>query len=1180
MSNIRVTHSASTDNARAESAVVINPNNPQQMVSASKMFEGLHQYHFTLATAFSPDGGLTWNESDPLKLPADATVMTDPALAWDDENNVFLLGLACKNPPKCDNVGMTVYKSTNGGQTWGDPKIIHISAGDDKQWLAGDTNPNSPHHGNLYAAWDDTGGMRFARSLDHGDTWESIIGGTIDNTTINPFSFSPEVNVAADGTVYIVFLVAAVVMLVSTDGGDSFHAMPTVSDFTELSTSNLPSAGGWAVFPGGNFRVITAPTACVVGQTVAVAWDDMREGVSRIYYALSTDGGSTWPISGQPLLAGPIPADVQHFFPQIIADPSGIIFCSYYEFGPKPQKHLIDLFVARSLDGGSTFLPLKITDQPWDPTINAPWSHHASPNFDVIDASVVFIGDYFGIDASYEGVYPVWTDTRDGGFELYTDIVPIPRCAFLIERSSLGQDEIDARRNLPGGPVVPDAFHVVVDGLTAAELGVMNSSTKLNVPSPINGMLINCTGNKSATGDYGSEIQRFTFNYDLSFPTDDAFNFPNPTFPITLNVTTQGLSASGEIELIKQPNPFILHGDPPWLSVDLRVFSITEEDKKFGYKCPDAPSAPGYIQKVIADLTNGNGVAGGDTFEGLSPNQDPNLFVYSTHKKKKVFNFAIARVHYIGTIGADRVRVFFRLFPALTTSTGFDLTHNYRRRDADASHQDPIPLAGIHGSEYTTIPFFAHGRIDSTINKMDDQTDFPFNVQHIDAGPQGKEVFYFFGCWLDINQPYEADGVTPNNVLPVNVDVNKDGPFQDPANPPLPIQQAIIRNPHQCLIAEIAFDAVSINGGQDPSNCDKLAQRNLAWGDLANPGVDGSRRALNTFEVRPTPQTLPLHETPDELMIEWGNLPAGSTAQIYLPAVDVDEVLNKASRMYTTHGLTRADGHTIQCAAAEITYIPIPRGTDLNFAGLLSVDFPVGVKRGQLFNVIVKQVTSAFGTTTTPPPTTPLHAATVVKKYPIKWRRVLGAFQVNIPVQTKSLLLPGEERLLSVMKWIGEAIPPDNRWYPVFRRYLSQLGDRVAGFGGNPDKILPSPDGMARLPECDHRLKWLVPLIVAPMMVLIALAPLFWSAPLAAFAIMLVLASALYWNWRCKISACDLLSVLIVGFSVAYLFIGLLFLIGFRRFGLVFWLALLAVLNGVLILIAAVKRCCHCCEED
>src|SRR5205814_6136325 len=103
---------------------------------------------------------------------------------------------------------------------------------------------------------------------------------------------------------------------------------------------NLPSAGGWPVFPGGNFRVVTTPTACVVGQTLVVAWDDMREDVSRIYYAVSPDGGQTWPISEQPLLTG-ISPDFQHFFPQIIADPSGIIFCAYYEFGPKQGKNLI-----------------------------------------------------------------------------------------------------------------------------------------------------------------------------------------------------------------------------------------------------------------------------------------------------------------------------------------------------------------------------------------------------------------------------------------------------------------------------------------------------------------------------------------------------------------------------------------------------------------------------------------------------------------------------------------------------------------------------------------------------------------------------------------------------------------------------------------------------------------------
>jgi hypothetical protein len=293
--------------------------------------------------------------------------------------------------------------------------------------------------------------------------------------------------------------------------------------------------------------------------------------------------------------------------------------------------------------------------------------------------------------------------------------------------------------------------------------------------------------------------------------------------------------------------------------------------------------------------------------------------------------------------------------------------------------------------------------------------------------------------------------------------------------------------------------------------------------------------------------------------------------------------------MYTTHSLTRVDGHTVQFAATGITYIPIPRGTELNFAGLLSLDFPAGITSGQFFNVVVKQVTSAFGTTSTPLPGTPPPppAAVVVHRYPIKWRRVLGAFQVNIPVQTKSLLLAREERLLSVMKWIGEAIPADNRWYPVFNRYLLQLGNRVSGFGGDPDDVLPSPDGSSRRSKCDHRLKWLVPLIVAPLMILIAMAPLFWTAPLTAFAIVLVLACSLYWRWRCRTSACDFLAAFIVGLSVAYLVLGLLVLIGYRLvligyrpFGLLLMLALLGVVNGVLILIAALKGCCWHCRND
>jgi hypothetical protein len=56
-------------------------------------------------------------------------------------------------------------------------------------------------------------------------------------------------------------------------------------------------------------------------------------------------------------------------------------------------------------------------------------------------------------------------------------------------------------------------------------------------------------------------------------------------------------------------------------------------------------------------------------------------------------------------------------------------------------------------------------------------------------------------------------------------------------------------------------------------------------------------------------------------------------------------------------------------------------------------------------------------------------------------------------------MLPEAKRILSVMKYIAQSIPPDNRWYPIFLRYLAGLGDRVAGLGDDPDSVYPNPTG-------------------------------------------------------------------------------------------------------------------------
>ena len=184
---------------------------------------------------------------------------------------------------------------------------------------------------------------------------------------------------------------------------------------------------------------------------------------------------------------------------------------------------------------------------------------------------------------------------------------------------------------------------------------------------------------------------------------------------------------------------------------------------------------------------------------------------------------------------------------------------------------------------------------------MTTQTD-PANVRTLVHDATGAEVESFFGCILDVNQSAQA-------VFPLNP--SSDGPFGGTLQSVL----SLVRNAHQCLVAEIAFDPDAIAAGATPSTSDKLAQRNLSLVESDNPGGVESRRIPNTFEVRPTPAVHAAAGFHDELMIDWGNVPAGSVARVYLPDTAPDEVLDLAKRLYRARGLQRIDAHTLQMRA-------------------------------------------------------------------------------------------------------------------------------------------------------------------------------------------------------------------------------------------------------------------------
>src|SRR5262249_25369259 len=139
-----------------------------------------------------------------------------------------------------------------------------------------------------------------------------------------------------------------------------------------------------------------------------------------------------------------------------------------------------------------------------------------------------------------------------------------------------------------------------------------------------------------------------------------------------------------------------------------------------------------------------------------------------------------------------------------------------------------------------------------------------------------------------------------------------------------------------------------------PENSDKLAQRNLQITSSGNPGFPESHRVPQAFDTRagePPIATGELLDYPDELMIDWGNVPAGSLASIYWPQVNVQDVLNLARKRYSTHRLSAADAHTISVRTTKgVTYVPIPFATGTNFAGLFTVDLPNTVVVGQELN--------------------------------------------------------------------------------------------------------------------------------------------------------------------------------------------------------------------------------------
>lgn len=681
------------------------------------------------------------------------------------------------------------------------------------------------------------------------------------------------------------------------------------------------------------------------------------------------------------------------------------------------------------------------------------------------------------------------------------DMFPIAVTSFWANKDTFGKNEVQEIIAKKGG-VWSQAFWVVVDGFSEASFNSLGVTV-----DTLTGSFVNLPGVQIIPNlaiDYENAAsplapQRIRIPFDVKFTNAVLSHFPasgSTQFDLATSLTAAGSTITGsaastKFELVAGADPYFTNidttpGDPNrnnefYLSQDLRVFAVTPALDNT--PVPGAPAfttdspagAYTYLQGLLSHLNSTYGDPNGaDPFTSILPGQTgalqgdssvtPLTIDWSNPFNPQVlanYSFAVARVRLFGTAGsagtASNVRVFFRLWVSQTADTDYQPSTTY----AFVADAAGLPGTPVPGTGHTTLPFFATGNsgaADYVANGVNNRT---LTI------PNGRDSLWaYYGCVLNVYD--QANLVDGQPVL------------------------AYLTGTHHCLVAQIADDDAPVIIGASPAASDKLAQRNLQVTVSDNPGPADTHRVPQTFDVRPSDPSL--QQQPDELMIDWGTVPAGAVASIYWPQVNAADVVALADSMYATHTLVASEQHTVTCKiTGGVSYVPIPRGTGDNFAGLFTLDLPQSIRTGQEFDVLVRRISTktvqdiiiGTPTHTLPSEVSPQEQKPTRRRgrppeeqpSPTEepgltvWRYVVGTFAVSIPVATTETMLAQEETTLAILRWRLGLMAPGNRWYKVLDRYTALIAARVDGLGGDSTSIEPSPTGVPPRPRRQRHAK-------------------------------------------------------------------------------------------------------------